>query len=449
MARRVRAHLMAQLACLGRHTITGLLTTTGQTDRDWSADYRLYSRRQLDLHALFDPVRQRLGQNSQASAPLVVALDDTLLRKCGAQIPGARYTRDPLGPPFHTNFIRAQRFLQISLAAVDANDPRQTRMVPIDLVHAPGAGKAPRAATPAQRTAHRQKQKQQALGQVAAERLARLRENLDADGHLDRILWAVGDGGYTNATVLKQLPPRTRLTGRIRKDAKLFFAPVDQPATGRRRRYGKQAPTPEQLRTDPAIPWERVQAFACGREHTFKVKSIAPVFWKKAGVDRPLRVLVIAPLAYRLRKGDKRLYRHPAFLICTDPEVDLPQIVQTYLHRWDIETNFRDQKTLLGLGQAQVRDPQSVQAVPLLACAAYAMLLTAAILSGTKGSALAPKWRPRQHKRPSTASLLNRLRYELWADRIRFEDFVCPPAREPKSSKLFPSLCSSLFQAAS
>jgi hypothetical protein len=449
MAERVRAHLLAQLACLGRHTITGLLTTTGQTDRDWSADYRLYCRRKLDLHGLFDPVRQQLCQRTAAGDPIVVALDDTRLRKSGAHIPGVRYTRDPMGPPFHTNFIRAQRFLQISLAAVDADDPSQTRMVPIDLVHAPAAGKPPRQATAEQRKDHRKMEKQQALGQVAAARLARLRAALDADGHAGRILWAVVDGGYTNAPVLKQLPERTRLTGRIRKDAKLFFAPVDQPATGRRRLYGKQAPTPEQLRTDAGVPWQCVQAFACGKQHAFKVKSIAPVFWKKAGADMPLRLVVIAPLAYRLRKGDPLLYRQPAFLICTDPEADLQQIVQTYIHRWDIETNFRDQKTLLGLGQAQVRHEKSVEAVPVLASAAYAMLLAAACLSGAKVNALAPKWRPKLPKRPSTASLINRLRYELWADRIRFDDFVAPPPRNAKSTKLIPSLCSSLFRAAS
>jgi hypothetical protein len=39
---RVRAHLLAQLVCLGRHTLTGLLATNGQLQKDWSADYRLF-----------------------------------------------------------------------------------------------------------------------------------------------------------------------------------------------------------------------------------------------------------------------------------------------------------------------------------------------------------------------------------------------------------------------
>ena len=44
------------------------------------------------------------------------------------------------------------------------------------------------------------------------------------------------------------------------------------------------------------------------------------VYWRKAGPDMPLLLVVIKPLGYRLRKGSKLLYRQPAFLICTDPQ---------------------------------------------------------------------------------------------------------------------------------
>jgi len=60
------------------------------------------------------------------------------------------------------------------------------------------------------------------------------------------------DGSYTNRTVLKALPERTTLIGRIREDAELFHPPraEDQPAVGSKRRYGQAAPTPEPLRQD-------------------------------------------------------------------------------------------------------------------------------------------------------------------------------------------------------
>ena len=82
--------------------------------------------------------------------------------------------------------------------------------------------------------------------------------------------------------------------------------------------------------------------------------------------------------SYRLRKHSKVLYRKPAYLVCTDATLEIEPLLQHYLWRWDIEVNFRDEKTLLGVGQAQVRHPTSAHAVPALAVAAYALLSLAA-----------------------------------------------------------------------
>ncbi len=56
----------------------------------------------------------------------------------------------------------------------------------------------------------------------------------------------------------------------------------------------------------------------------------------------------------------------------------IEQVVQFYLWRWDIEVNHLDEKTTLGVGDAQVRTEKAVQEVTGLAVAAYAMLLVAA-----------------------------------------------------------------------
>src|SRR5437763_12976608 len=36
--------------------------------------------------------------------------------------------------------------------------------------------------------------------------------------------------------------------------------------------------------------------------------------------------------------------------ICTDPALDPREIIEAYFQRWDIEVNFCDEKTLLGVG---------------------------------------------------------------------------------------------------
>ena len=147
----------------------------------------------------------------------------------------------------------------------------------------------------------------------------------------------------------------------------------------------------------------------------------------------------------------KLLYRKPAYLICTDPDAPLQQVLQAYLWRWEIEVNFRDEKTLLGVGQAQVRHEHSVENVPALAVAAYAMLLTSATQAygptGKPDALPLPKWRRSQSPRASTQSLLNHLRHEVWARALRFSSFVSQPPLYTKPQKLDPCLEGALFYA--
>ena len=58
---RLHAHVLAQLLCLGRHTVTGLLCTAGRPFQDWSADYRLYARGRVDPDALFGVGRREVA----------------------------------------------------------------------------------------------------------------------------------------------------------------------------------------------------------------------------------------------------------------------------------------------------------------------------------------------------------------------------------------------------
>ena len=269
--------------------------------------------------------------------------------------------------------------MQLSAALLPKADG-PARMIPIDFHHCPTA-KKPKKNDPAKLwNAYKENAKQCNLSLQGALRLNGLRNALDKDpGGDQRKLWAVVDGSFTNGKVLKALPERTTLIGRIRKDAKLHHLPdrLERKKHGRRKRYSDKTITPEQLRQDTSLSWERVRVWAAGKRHSFRVKTIAPLLWRPAGADRHLRLVVIAPLGYRPNSQSRILYRKPAYLICTNPEISLADLIQAYVWRWDIEVNFRDEKTLLGMGQAQVRNPQSVENVPALIVAAYAMILLA------------------------------------------------------------------------
>jgi hypothetical protein len=148
----------------------------------------------------------------------------------------------------------------------------------------------------------------------------------------------------------------------------------------------------------------------------FKVKTFGPVFWSKAGPDKPLLLVVVKPVGYRLRKGSKLLYREPAFLICTDPTLDLKTLVQAYIYRWEIEVNHHDEKSIIGVAQPQTRNPQAVDRQPQLQVASYSLLLLSSILAHgferTEDYLPLPKWRNKS-PRPSTSDMINLLRQQI------------------------------------
>ena len=266
--------------------------------RVWERARRL-ALSQLASLALLPDVRH--GESS--TGRVVLAIDDTLLRKSGRKTPGVAYRRDPLSPAFQTNLILAQRFVQFSL------------LIP-------------------------------------------------------------------NASGL--------------------------PAAARG----------------------------------------VPCRWRKTGTQLPLRVVVIAPVGYRLTQGGRLLYRQPAYLICTDPNLELQPLLQEYLWRWDIEVNHRDEKQIIGVGQAQVRAPKSVDRQPAFAVACYSMLLLAA-LNACDPKRIddllpLPKWRQGGARcRLSTQRLVQLLRHEVWglalkevAAADRTTDFVTDATPDTKSPDL-------------
>jgi hypothetical protein len=354
-------------------------------------------------------------------------MDDSVLPKTGRKIPEVAWRVDPQSPPFQINFILGQRVLQLA-AAVPFGSEGAARSIPLDFVEAPTAKRPGKKATDAEKKAYRELQRQKNINAVGLQRVQNL---VQAQAGEDRPLWLTVDGRFTNRTILKGLPEGVRLIGRIRSDAKLHAVPEGESIGskgGRPRRYGKRLPTPEEIRKDDSIPWQTIRAYAAGKVHEFRFKTLEVVQWRPAGAGKVLRLIVIAPLGYRLCKGGRMLYRKPAYLICTDPALPLEQVLQAYIWRWGIEVNFRDEKSVMGIGQAQVRHPRSVPTVPAVAVAGYAMLLLAGIAAygpaGIPEELPDPKWlRGRRPRVCPTQRLISQLRLEAWGSQIRARGF--------------------------
>lgn len=428
-AERVRQLAYGLLTCYGRHTVTGMLTASGQQFVDWTSAYKIFSEERIDMDKIFDISSLSVLEELAPEQMLVAHMDDTIIKKTGKKIPGTAWRRDPLGPPFHTNFIWGQRFLQISMALPDAQGNCQSRAIPVDFHHCPTIRKPKKTAEADEIAVFKEQQRIAKLSRQGSIRIQALREKLNQQGAAHRQLFISVDGSYTNEAVLKTLPDKVKLIGRIRKDTKLYALPDKAQATGRKKVYGKQLPTPEQVRQSEDIPWQLTPAWAAGKTHNFKVKVIKDVRWRSAGQQHTLQLVVISPLGYRLSKGSRILYRQAAYLICTDCKLEIEKLLQAYLWRWEIEVNFRDEKTILGCGQAQVRNPESAKNLPAFTTAMYAFMHLAAFRANKNRDEMLPKpkWDPvNERQRMTSSEMINLLRCQLWMnnEKLSFSGFV-------------------------
>jgi hypothetical protein len=379
--------------------------------QDWSADYKIYSRSPWNENNLFQPIIDyHLTHYPYGFIP--VALDDTKLKKNGRKIPGASWQRDPISPPFHTNFVYALRFIQAALIFPhDQAGGFNSRSLPIRFCEAPVVKKPGKRAVPDDIKAYRQLKKQFSLSAQTLTLVRDIRLTLDQRGAAHRFLLLLLDGSFCNRIVFRSSDPLIEMVARCRKDARLCLPA----APGQRRKYDPNIFTPEQVRQNDSIPYQTVDIRFGGKTRTIRYKERLNVLWRRGAATRPLRLIVIAPQPYKVSPHARTNYRQPAYLLCTDLSSPIQALIQAYFDRWQIEVNHRDEKSILGVGQAQLRSARSVPRQPAFMVASYSLMLLAALKefgpTRTADYMPLPKWR-KQASRPSLLDIITLMRKE-------------------------------------
>lgn len=409
-ARRAIDYGVGLLLALGRRTVTSSILARGLGHQDWSADYKVFSRSPWGARGLFRPAIQAFVSEFPDGI-IPIALDETKTKKSGALVPGVSWQRDPLSPPFGTNFIRAQRFVQASLLFPHHRDhPLPARAIPVAFEHAPALKRPGARATDQQWADYERERKITNLSTQSLALINDVRARCDDGGAANRTIIFAVDGSFCNRTFFTADLDRVELIARARKDAKLCF-----PASGNSRKwYDPDTFTPEAVRLDEAVPY-REHEFRLGSAlHIVRFKEISGVLWRTGAARRPLRLIVLAPQPYKIR-GSSRNYRQPAYLLTTDLTTSVTELIQIYIDRWQIEVNHREEKDLLGLGQAQAWSQLGAERHPSFTVALYSLLLTASLLefgpARTSDFLPLPRWRA-DSSRPSLLDLLRRIRSE-------------------------------------
>jgi len=303
---RARALAYAYLLTYGRHTITRLICSKNEQDRDWSADYRLFSMRQWSADDLFFEILKECDQYCHwPQNAIVLALDDTVRRKTGKKIPGVCTLRDPMSLPYHVNLIPGIRFLLGSVIINPDNRLEYNRAIPILFEEASPAKKPKKNAPQEQHDFYKEEKKKRRVSMQGRKAIIKIRQQIDRlpDG-TNRILFNTVDGSFCNKYFLRQLPEKVIPIARARKDLKLF-KPANE-AMRAKRVYGERLPTPDQIRKDDAYPWIDTQIFFTGKYRNIRYKTVTPVLWQTGTLGQSCRLIIIAPLGYRLKKAVSR-----------------------------------------------------------------------------------------------------------------------------------------------
>lgn len=413
---RARGHALSAICGFGRKVIANTIIFLRRDQQDHSADYKLYSRSKWEVNGLFDPILKRC-LHFFTGEYIVVGADDTIIRKTGKKIPLANWRKDPLGPPFQANLVWGLRFLQFSvLLPLHSifSGVFSSRAIPIRFISAPSLKKPGKKASQEEREVYKKESKKYNLSTIFVEHIKALRESLDEMGVKDKKILAVTDASYCNKNTMKEVIDGVEILARCRKNIRLCLR---APKKEKRRFYSKNSFTPEGFRKSNQHNYNKATLNYGGSQHTVRFLEIKNVYWQGATRRRAMRLIVLAPLPYV--RGGKRYYRDPGYLLCTDLNADILFLIQSYLDRWQIEVNFREEKTTLGVGQAQVWNEKSVEKQPSLVVAAYAALLLASVLvfeefpQSQQGGE--PLWRP-PPKRPTIRQLIGLLREQVLSD---------------------------------
>ena len=420
--RRAVAQALGTLIAFGRRTLSRAIWAQGHQHADWSAEYKLHARSRWAAADLFQPILKRALPCCRGRY-VAVAIDDTRLRKTGRKIPTVAYGRDPMSPKFRFNLMLGLRFLQLSLLVPLYRYAKASpRGIPVRFEEAPPLKKPRRKASEEEWAAFRLATRKQNLSTRSVEVIRAFRAGLDEAGAKHKKLLAVGDNSFCNRTLFGTDWDRTEIIARARRDIKL----CRRASAGSRCFYDDVKFTPEQVRQEERISWNKVRIFYAGQWRKIHYKEVNEVLWQSGARQRLLRLFVIAPIPYYLASRKRNHYRDPAFLLTTDLKATARELLQPYFDRWQIEVNHREEKDTLGVGQAQLRSCRSVPRQPAFAVAAYSALMLAGLLAlgperGDPYQAL-PKWR-RNATRPSCLDLVTLLRKEMAANQSLIEPF--------------------------
>jgi len=407
--RRGAALVFGALFTFARHTVTQELRALGLIDVDWSAFYRLFSRRRYDPRGLESQLLQETLADISWELPYVVGIDGVRIPRTGRHVGGVSWWPAQDTAPFQRGLKRAQRFVEV--AWLTPLEKGYSRAVPLRWEPAISQKAVASIAEPRKEW------------EAGVELLKWVRRELDEAGRESQQLLVLADGGYDINDIWNQVPERTTLMVRCAKNRALYHLPgAGTGKRGRPRDYGARLPRPDSMLRQKG-DWDKRTVLIRGRERTLQYRVVGPVLVQKAA-DHPLYLVIVRGKQWQVGKRRRRtLRRKPAYYLVAaewkDEKWELPLPIEDLLvwawQRWEVEVAHREMKSSFGVGEKQCWGPRSALVSVQWSVWVYAVLVLAGYRTWgiTGGPRLVGRWWRKAH-RWSFSALWQAYRSALW-----------------------------------
>jgi hypothetical protein len=368
----------------GRRTIAAMfIAGDPQGIRSLDAYHRFVRCGRWSIDALWRPLVLFMVGALAKDGPVVVVIDDTLFKKSGRKVEGTGIFRDTA----RSSIFRAvyARGLSVVIATLEVRPPWGGCPIALPIsvrLHKKGGP---------------------TTVELATEIMCQLASWLPERSFDLRV-----DAAY--ASLIGRGLPRTSVTARLRRDARLFEGPPQRTGKrGRPRVRGARLESPDAMSKRLANSDFDLVEYNCRGKTVAALVWSTRALWYKVDSRRLVTVLIARDPAGVLAD---------AFFVSDDEDATDAEILAAYAGRWAIEVTNREVKQCLGAEDPQCWKYQGPERAAHLSLWLYSAIWTWYI--GTFGTEVTWTPRPwyRQKATPSFLDALAALRRTLWAERI-------------------------------
>lgn len=344
--------LIGSLMCRGGRTICSILRVLGLKGETTFAKYHhVLNRSQWNVLAGSKILLEQLDQDQ--SEPLKIVIDGHLERRKGAKIAARGHYRDAVqSSKNYTVISSGLKWLSV-MALKRFSWCKRTLALPFLTV-----------LMPSEESNKKSGKRHKTLQDWTCQVIIQIRRWFPK-----RKIILTADNEFATAEIAIRCSNQgIAFVSRLKLKARLFDFPF-QNTMGRPRNKGLRLPKMEVILNDPNIAWETKEVNWYGGVRKQIQYTTQTCLWHvMTHSSNPI------PIRYVLLRDPENKFQ-PVLLMCTDLNLDVVEIIQIYVERWNIEVTFHEAREHLGIEtQRQWSDKAINRTTPVL-FALYSLII--------------------------------------------------------------------------